>query len=177
MNLHGWDSHLEGKRSMKEFFGSKKETGSLRLVVIQLTQTIAKECLSHQDMVASLCTIQLVVGGKCSRKRGRGVWTGQHKGGAHSSVPSASRLEMNFVVVLISANEQKARLEIQLLDGWVSVLEQNRLGLMQNSSDLRGSEFLFSLLKPLWALHNSFLSDFHGLSSAQTLCVTLAKSL
>lgn len=86
------------------------------------------------------------------------------------------RLELNFVVVLISANEQKARLEIQLL-GWVNVLEQNRLGLMQSSSDLRGSEFLFSLLKPLWALHNSFLCDFHGLSSAQTLCVTLAKSL
>lgn len=111
-----------------------------------------------------------------SRKRGCGVWTRQHKGGAHSSVPSASRLELNFVVVLISANEQKARLEIQLL-GWVNVLEQNRLGLMQSSSDLRGSEFLFSLLKPLWALHNSFLCDFHGLSSAQTLCVTLAKSL
>lgn len=52
--MYGWDSHLEGKRSMKEFLGSKKEMGSLRLVVIQLTQTIAKECLSHQDMVASI---------------------------------------------------------------------------------------------------------------------------
>jgi len=40
-------------------------------------------------------------------------------GGAHSSAASAGRLELNFVLVLFSANEQKARLVIQLLDGWV----------------------------------------------------------
>ena len=70
------------------------------------------------------------------------------------------------MVVLISANEQKASLEIRLLDGWVDVLEQNGLGLMQSGSDLRGREVLLSLLKPLWDLHNSFPSDFHGVSSA-----------
>lgn len=128
-------------------------------------------------MVASSCTIQLVVDGNGSRKRERGVWTGQHEGGAHSLAASAGRLELNFVLVLISANEEKARVEIQLLDGWVDVLEQNGLGLTQSSSDLRGGEVLFSLLKDLWDLHNSFLSDFHGVSSAQTQCVTLAKSL
>lgn len=83
MNLHGWDNQLEGNWSMKEFFGSEKDMGSLRLLVIPLTQTTAKECPSHQDMVASSCVIQLVVDGNGSRKRGCGVWTGQHKGGAH----------------------------------------------------------------------------------------------
>lgn len=73
---------------------------------------------------------------------------------------------------------KKARLEIQLLDGWVDVLEQNGLGLMQSGLDLRGREVLFSLLRPLWDLHDSFLSDcgFHAESSAQTRCVTLVKS-
>lgn len=98
----------------------------------------------------SSCTIQLGVDGNRSRKRGRG----QHEGGAHSSAASAGKLELNFVLVLISANEQKARLEIQLLDGWVDVLEQNGLGLMRSGLDLRWREVLFSLLKPLWDLHN-----------------------
>ena len=84
-----------------------------------------------------------VVDGNGSRKRGHGVWAGQHEGGAHSSATSAGRLELNFVLMLISANENMARLEIQLLDGWVDVLEQKGLGLMQSSSDLRGSGFIF----------------------------------
>lgn len=40
--------------------GSEKEMGSLRLLVIQLAQTIAEECPSHQDTVGSSCVIQLV---------------------------------------------------------------------------------------------------------------------
>jgi len=37
MDLHWWDNQLEGKKLMKEFFGSEKEMGSIRLLVIQLT--------------------------------------------------------------------------------------------------------------------------------------------
>lgn len=54
------------------------------------------------------------------RKRGRGYGLG-----TTSSAASAQRLELNFALVLFSA-----RLGIQLLEGWVDVLEQNRLGLM-----------------------------------------------
>lgn len=107
--------------------GSEKESGNLRLLVTQLTPMIAKESISQG--YASI----IVVDRSGSRKSG--TWTGQHKGGAHSSVPSARRLELNFEVVPISANEQKAKFEIQLLDGWVHVLEQNELGLMQSSSE------------------------------------------
>lgn len=48
MNLHGWDNQLEGKRSVKEYFSSEKEMGSLRLLVTQLSQTIAEERPSHR---------------------------------------------------------------------------------------------------------------------------------
>lgn len=45
--------------------------------------------------------------------------------------PSARRLELNFVVVLISGNKQKERFEIQLLVGWADFLQQKRLGSLQ----------------------------------------------
>lgn len=74
------------------------------------------------------------------------------KAGAPSSGCPARRLELNVVLGLISAGEQRARLE--LLHGWVGASGQNRLGLMQSNSDLGSGVLLFSLLNLLWVLHN-----------------------